>query len=219
MKYNKEIINMKKNILLLLMSFLFLTEAQAQDQGWSDEKSFCIDQKKFYVRFLSGLNFLQSTKTDGNKTTFKKGYIIDVSLGYCLPCGLRVEGEYALRRNGIKKIDFYIEDCSFGGRFQTSSGMANLIWDLPVSYWGCAVRNIQPYIGLGLGGDFQKMRSSNSRIIFCQKWKSLSWQVMAGLNFPIFCNTDMALEYKFHQGRCHLYNHSIGIGLIYKFGC
>ncbi len=56
------------------------------------------------------------------------------------------------------------------GHFQTSSYMANLLWDLPLSSWGCAFWNIQPFIGAGIGYDFQQMHSSNSRIIFNQKW-------------------------------------------------
>ena len=38
-------------------------------------------------------------------------------------------------------------------------------------------------------------------------------RVMAGLAYPIFCNTEITLEYKFHQGGCHFHNHSIGVGL------
>lgn len=217
MKHTKEIIKMKKNILLLLMSFLFFTAAHAQAQEWN-EKVFCVDQSNFYVKFFSGVNFLQNTTTNGNKSTFKAGYIIDGSVGYSSSCGLRLEAEYAFRRNAIKKIDFYIEGCSCDGHYQNSSFMANLLWDLPVSFCRRAFWNIQPFIGGGLGYDLQRIQALNSRIIFCQKWNGLSWQVMAGLIYPIFCNTDMTLEYKFHQGRPHFYNHSFVIGLVYNFG-
>lgn len=95
--------------------------------------------------------------------------------------------------------------------------MANLLWDLPLSSWGCEFWNIQPFIGAGIGDDFQRMHASNSRIVFKQKWNHFSWQAMAGLAYPIFRNTEITLEYKFHQGG-HFYNHSIGVGLVYKFG-
>lgn len=216
MKHSKEAIKMKKNILLFLMSFVFAV-AENSELKPGDKKHCCIDQRHFYVRFLSGPNFLQSSTTDGNKSTFKPGYIIDGLLGYSWPCGLRLEAEYAFRRNGIKKIDFYVEGCSCNGHFQTSSCMANLLWDLSVSSWGCAFCNIQLFIGVGLGYDFQQMHSWNSRIIFNQKWNNLSWQTMAGLTYPIFCNTDIAFEYKFHQGG-PFYNHYVGIGLVYTFG-
>jgi hypothetical protein len=41
---------------------------------------------------------------------------------------------------------------------------------------------------------------------------------MAGLFFPLFRNTELTVEYKFHQGGTHFYNNSIGLGLVYKFG-
>lgn len=189
------------------MSFLFCTAAHTQDK------------ESWYAKLLGGANFLQKSTTDGNKATFKAGGIIGGSLGYCWDCGLHLEAEYAFRRNAIKKIDFFVEGCSRSGHFQTSSFMANLLWDLPLPSCECAFWNIKPFIGIGLGCDVQQMHSSNSRIIFCQKWNSLSWQAMAGLTYPIFCNTDMTLEYKFHQGGRHFYNHSVGIGLVYNFGC
>ena len=131
---------------------------------------------------------------------------------------MRLEAEYAFRRNDIRKIHFFAEGFSKHGHFQASSYMANLLWDLPLSSWECAFWNIQPFIGAGIGYDFQQMHSSNSRIVFNQKWNHFSWQLMAGLAYPIFCNTEITLEYKFHQGGCHFYNHSLGVGLVYKFG-
>ena len=95
--------------------------------------------------------------------------------------------------------------------------MANLLLDFPLSSWGSAFWNIQPFIGGGIGYDFQQMHSSNSRIVFKQKWNHFSWQVMAGLAYSIYCNTEITLEYKFHQGGCHFYNHSLGLGLTHKF--
>lgn len=225
MKNNNEIINMKKNILLFLTSLLFFMAADAQAQGWCDEysccyeDSCCVDETNFYAKILGGANFLQNTSKEGNKSTYQTGYIISGSLGYCWHYGLRLEGEYAFRRNNIRRIHFFKEGSSKHGHFQTSSYMANLLWDLPLSSWGCAFWNTQPFIGVGIGYDFQRMHSSNSRIVFNQKWNHFSWQVIGGLAYPILCNTEIILEYKFHQGGCHFYNHSIGVGLIYKFGC
>jgi opacity protein-like surface antigen len=209
---------MKKNILLLLMSLLFFMEANAQAQEWCAEDSCCVDGKNFYAKIFGGANFLQNTAIEKNKTKYQTGYIIAGSLGYYWRNGLRLEAEYAFRRNEIRKIHFFGEGFSKHGHFQTSSYMANLLWDLPVSSRDCALWNIQPFIGFGLGYDFQQMHSSNSRIVFNQKWNHFSWQVMAGLAYPIFCNTEITLEYKFHQGGCHFYNHSVGVGLAYKFG-
>ena len=179
----------------------------------------CPDGMNFYAEILGGANFLQNTTIDGNKSTYQTGYIVAGSLGYCWRhYGLRLEAEYAFRRNAISKIDFITEGSSKHGHFQTSSYMGNLLWDLPLCSWGCAFWNLQPFIGAGVGYDFQQMHSSNSRIVFNQKWTHFSWQAMAGLSYPIFRNTEITLEYKFHQGGSHFYNHSIGVGLVYKFG-
>lgn len=209
---------MKKNILLLLMPFFFFIAVDAQVLELCDE-DFCFDdEKNFYAKILSGANFLQHTAVGGNKATYQTGYIIAGSLGYCWCYGLRLEAEYAFRRNAISKIHFFGEGSSKHGHFQASSYMANLLWDLPLSSWGFQFWNFQPFIGAGIGYDFQQMHSSNSRIVFRQKWNQFAWQVTAGLTYPIFCSSDITLEYKFHQGGCHFYNHSVGVGFVYKFG-
>ncbi len=168
----------------------------------------------FYARILGGGNFLRHTSVDGNRADYQTGYVFAGSLGYCWRrYGLRLEGEYAFRRNNIHKMHFYPEGTSREGRFQTSSYMANLLWDFPCTFW-----KIRPFVGAGMGYDFEQMKASSSRIDFRQTWKNFSWQVMAGLAYPIFCNTDLTVEYQFHQGGPHFYNNAIGIGLTYKFG-
>jgi opacity protein-like surface antigen len=210
---------MKKNLFLYLISLPFFMVADAQDPQPRAKGSCCVDEMNFYAKAFGGANFLQSTTTDGNKATYQTGYIVAGSLGYCWRYyGLRLEGEYAFRRNAISKIHFFTQGFSHHGHFQTSSYMANLLWDLPVCAWGCAFWKIQPFIGAGIGYDFQRMHSSNSQIVFHQKWNHFSWQAMAGFAYPIFHNTEITLEYKFHQGGSHFYNHSVGVGLVYKFG-
>jgi len=214
---NNEIINMKKNILLLVMSLLLFMAPEAHAQKWRD-KVFgggCVDETHFYGKILSGATFLQNGSHCGNKTTYETGNIIAGTLGYCWNYGLCLEAEYAYRRNAIKKIHFYGEGFSNRGHFQASSYMANLLWDVPLSLLGCVLGNIQPFIGAGIGYDFQNLHSSNSRVVFNQKWKHFSWQMIAGLAYPIFCNTEITLEYNFHQGGCHFNNHTVGIGLLY----
>lgn len=184
--------------------------AHAQEECVED--LCCVNETNFYAKILGGVNFLQNTRINENKTSYQTGYIISGALGYKLCYGLHVEAEYAFRRNGINKIHFFDDSESKHGHFQTSSYMANLLWDLPL----CACGNIQSFIGAGIGYDFQKMHSSNSRIVFDQKWKHFSWQAMAGLAYPIFCNTEITLEYKFHQGGSHFNNHSLGVGFVYE---
>lgn len=221
---------MKKHILLLLMSFLFVMTAHTHAQTWCAEDNCCYensycydhnccaDEKNFYAKIFCGANFLQNTTISKHKCNYHTGYIIAGSVGYYWCYGLRFEGEYAYRRNAIEKIHFFGEGSSRHGHFQTSSLMANLLWDLPLSSWGCTFCDLRPFIGAGIGYDFQQIHSSNSRVVFNQKWHHFSWQLMAGLACPVFCNTEMTLEYKFHQAASHFYNHTIGVGLVYRFG-
>lgn len=200
---------MKKYCLLLLVFFVAADAQEGCDQDYN-----CCDETRFYAEILSGVNFVDNTTINHNKTTYNAGYIVATSLGYNWCYGLSLEAEYAYRRNKISKIHFFGGDHSRRGHYQSSSFMANLLWNLP----SCSFWNIAPFIGAGLGYDFQKMHASNSTVIFDQKWNHFSWQLLAGLTYPIFCNTDISLEYKFHQGGNHFYNHTIGVGLIYKFG-
>lgn len=208
---------MKKNMFLLLMPLLFFMAANTQAQECCDESSCCVETN-FYAKLLSGVNFLQNTSLNGNHTTYQPGYIVAGSLGYSWCYGLSVEAEYAFRSNDISKINFTEEGSSRHGYLDTSSYMVNLLWDLPISSWGRACWEIQPFIGAGIGYDHQHMHSSNSRIVFDQKWNHFAWQLMAGISYPIFCNAEMTFEYIFHQGGCHFYNHTFGIGLVYNFG-
>lgn len=189
----------------------------AHAQEWCEESYCCNEETNFYAKIFSGVNFLQNTSIGENTSTYQTGYIIAGSLGYKWCYGLSLEAEYAFRRNEISKIHFFGQGSSNHGHFQTSSYMANLLWDLPLSLWDCGFWNIQPFVGAGIGYDVQQIHSTNSRIIFNQNWNHFSWQLMAGFAFPIFCNTDLTFEYKFHQGGCDFYNHSVGLGIVYKF--
>ncbi len=199
---------MKTNILLLLMSLSIFMAADASCYGGS-----C-----YYAKFFSGANFMQTAKKiSANKPTYQTGYNISASLGYCWQYGLRLEGEYAYRKNTIREIDFFGEGFSKHGQVKVSSYMANVLWDLPLSLWGCPFLNIKPFVGAGCGYDYRQMHSSNSRIRFTEKWHHFSWALMAGLAYPVIFNTEVTLEYKFHQAGCRFNDHTLGAGLLYKF--
>ena len=208
---------MKKNFLPLFSSLLFVVAADAQEPEGPAKDSCCVDMKNVYAKIYGGANFLQSTSISGNHATYDAGYIFAGSLGYCWLYGLHWEGEYAFRRNAIHKISFVSQGDSKDGHFQTSSYMANMLWYVPLSSWGYGCCNFRPLIGVGIGYDFEQMSASNSLIIFNQKWHVFAWQAVAGLAYTPFCNTELTLEYKFHQGD-HFYNHAIGIALTYKYG-
>jgi opacity protein-like surface antigen len=205
---------MKKSILLLLMLSLGFATPKAQAQEWYDDERCSIDWMNFYAKIFGGANFLQRTLIDGNRASYRTGYIISGSVGYYCLYGFRLEGEYAFRANDIHGIQFNTQGSSNNGHLHNSSFMANLYWDLPSCLWGYRFCYVEPYVGAGLGYDFYKMHSSNDLVIFDQNWRHLSWQAMVGVAYPICRNTDINLEYKFHDGGNHFFSHSLGIGVV-----
>jgi outer membrane autotransporter protein len=203
---------MKKALLLL-----FLMLASLQTERLHAEDSCCTTGMNFYAKFLGGANFLQSSTANGNNASYKTGYLLSGSLGYCWRhYGLCLEAEYAFRNNGISQINFVTEGSSRNGYFKTSSVMGNLIWDLCA--WGFPRWKIQPFIGAGAGYDFQKMHASNSRIEFEQKWNHFAWQAIAGLGYQLSRRLELTVEYRFHQGGSDFNNQAVGASLAYKFG-
>lgn len=193
-----------KKISILFMSLIGFMPLQADE--WCCEPSF-------YGKIWSGANFLESTSNLGNHASYETGYLISGSFGYRFCSDFRVEAEYAYRRNAINKIRFFTEGNSKRGHFQTSSFMANLFWDTPL----CG--EFEGFLGAGIGYDYQQMHSSNDRVVFDQKWHHFAWQLMAGLSYEVFCNTDIVVEYNYHQGGCNFQNHAIGLGIVYSFDC
>lgn len=196
-----------KNISLLIMSLFLLITADVRAE------LCCADTTNLYARVLGGANFLQNTTINGNKTNYETGYVVTGAVGYDWCRWLSVEAEYAYRRNGINKIDFYVEGFSNCGYYHSSSITANLLWDLPFCSWRRRCGFVHPFVGAGAGYNFQKMHASNSRFVFNQKWNQFSWQLLCGIAYPIVYDIEMILQYTFHQGGCHFNNHSLEIGL------
>lgn len=212
---------MKKFFLLLMVStWVFIADTHAQEyDDFCNEGPCCIDNNNFYAEILGGANFLQTTTDSGVKSNYRTGYIVAGTLGYRWCYGLRLEAEYAFRRNSLTKIHFFGRSFPIHGHFQSSSYMANVLWDLPLATWGYQCCGVHPFIGGGIGYDVQRVHGKNQDLVFNQKKRHFAWQVVAGIGYPLFCSTEISLEYKFHKGGLHyIYNHSLGLGLTYQFG-
>lgn len=211
---------MKKKFISAFLGILIVSCADifAQDNCYY-EYECCKDNQNFYAEVFGGGNFLQTETHGGIKSNFKTGYIVGGSLGYRFCYGVRLEAEYAFRRNSFKSVHFFGRTFSMNGHFQSSSIMANLLWDIPFAAWGWNLCKIQPIIGAGVGYDLQRIHGVNETMIYDKTSRQFAWQVIAGLSYPIFCNTDISVEYIFHKGGFnYIYNHSIVGGLSIKFG-
>lgn len=176
-----------------------------------------IDFDGWYGKLFSGANFLQTERNSGVLNRYDTGYLISGSFG-CQWDYFDLEAEYAYRRNALKSLNFLGRSYSMRGHFQSSSYMANLLWTLPLERCGCSLWGIQTFIGGGIGYDIQKNHGSEGGLSFKNNKNGFAWQIIAGFGYPVFCNTDLSLEYRFHKGPLgHLYNHSVGVGLTYSF--
>lgn len=216
---------MKKEISCLLtgVCLLLLATLEAKtDNAFCED--FCMtpycddEQNNYYTEIFGGANFIQSDRRSHVKSVFKTGYTIAASVGYKWCYGIRWEAEYAFRRNQVKDIHFFGRSFGSSGHYQSSSYMANLLWDIPLECWGLNAWGIHPFVGGGIGWDYQILRARRHQRTFRDSKKHFAWQGMAGLALPFYCNTDLSLEYRYHQGGLtYLHNHTIGLGLKYNF--
>jgi len=205
-------IMMKKYLLFSILSILTFTTIHAQD---FDDTNSCqdecvvINENQFYAKIFGGANYLHINKSFFNRINNHTGYVLSGSFGYQLTSTVSLEAEYAARNNHFTRGCRFEKHCFI---VKTSSYMGNVLWDLPVTQIIDASK-IQPFVGVGLGCDHKKYMGNY-----------FSWQIISGLRCSLFSNTDISLEYRFHQGIPnksyvkYLNNHSVGVGLAYKFG-
>lgn len=216
---------MRKIVTYLLTSLCFLFSATSEAKIGN---AFCEDfgmtpccddqQNNYYAEIFGGANFIQSNRRSHVKSSFKTGYTIAASIGYKWCYGIRWEAEYAFRRNQVKNIHFFGRSFGSNGHYQSSSYMANLFWDIPLKCWGLDAYGLRPFIGGGIGWDYQILRARRHHTTFRDSKKHFAWQGMAGLTLPLYFHTDLSLEYRYHQGGLtYLHNHTVGVGVKYNF--
>lgn len=197
---------MKKNVLILIIIFCLNTLVYAED----------IYGNQPYVKLLGGVDFLQTQSDNEIRPSFNPGYIISGAIGYQWCSGLHVEAEYAFRRNSMRKIHYFGQDFNIRGTFQSSSYMANLLWDF--SLWECSFGAVQPYLGAGIGYDVQQFHAGQDGFRTTQNKKGFAWQLMAGFTSPFFNCSEISLEYRLHKGPLHnILSHVAAISFTYKF--
>jgi len=181
----------------------------------------------FYIGPLGGANWLQTNKKshhhDGSseedfgsnlEVDFNTGYYVGGFLGYEFCSGLSVEAEFTYRHNTIRKIKAFDESFKAHGKFWSMSYMANVLYDIHLNRWLCLP--ITPYIGAGIG--YEQQRLKLGRFHGEGKKNGFAWQVLAGIGYDITPCFDVALDYRFNEGRARrIYNHSLGVRADYVF--
>lgn len=205
----------------LCLLFSGISEAKIGNAFCEDycKTSYCTDeQNNYYMEIFGGANFMQTNSRHSIKSSFKTGYAVAASVGYKWCWGLRFEAEYAFRRNRVKSVHYFGKSFGKCGHYQASSYMANLLWDIPLQCWGLNLCGIRPFVGGGIGWDYEIVHARYHHTNFRNGKKHFAWQAMTGLTMPFYCNTDVSVEYRYHQGGMkHLHNHTVGLGLKYNF--
>lgn len=169
-----------------------------------------------YYGIAAGANFLHRLNTFYDTLHSYEGFFVSAYLGHRFSNGLRVEGEFAFRRNELGRIPadyYYYFNLHRNGSVRSYSGMVNLLWEIRKFQWECCSKKFQPYIGAGIGCGFSRVISYN----WFTRDINFNWQVMAGVFHAVTNNVEISLEYKFHSNN-YFFNNSIGLGLKYFVG-
>lgn len=194
-----------------------------------------VDMEGFYVGVTGAADFLSNAgiKHHGsssgygrhNRFKYDTGFFGAIDLGYRWCSGLHLEAEVAYRYNQQKKNHRHYSEFSgrrHRGHRDVWAAMVNVLYDINMCW--C----VEPYVGVGLGYAHTRFSRDNR---FYGGYRSrrhnddnnFAWQVIAGVAYPIMCNVDIAVEYRFFNAvtnRNHqknAYNNDIGVNLKYYF--
>jgi len=197
---------MKKTFILLVALVAMTLPHAAQAVYWEG----------FYVGGFGAANFIQNTRKHHHNRT-RTGYAAGGAVGYRWCNGWRAEFEVGYRNNSLKRHRYAIDGRRHGSRqFHTWDYMANVYYDVPLCWMAT------PYVGAGIGyanSRFNHRRGGRDyHHSHSNKRRGFAWQVIAGVSYPIWECTDIAVEYRLFKGRVKdIYNHSIGARLNYYF--
>jgi OmpA-OmpF porin, OOP family len=150
-----------------------------------------------YVSGGAGVNLLQdqtiaaapSLREPKRTALFDPGFAGQVSLGYGLGNGLRVEIEGDYLNNKIRKVEFPDALHRAGGSEQQYGGMVNALYDFDLGL------PFYPYLGVGAGGQivqFDNFNASTAGFRFpdgghggSESVGSFAYQGIAGVSMPL----------------------------------
>ena len=147
----------------------------------------------WYAGALGGLNFNQTT--DGNLLFFKDAYHYNSGYGAGLFAGyefgpLRLQGELAYRRNGIKSLEILTATVGLKNSFvSTVAPMLSALYDVETG------TPFTPYLGFGFGAARLKTRIDGEST---SKWTP-AYQGIAGVNYELASNWQAGVEYRYFE--------------------
>jgi outer membrane protein OmpA-like peptidoglycan-associated protein len=187
-----------------------------------------------YVDLGLGTTILQPEKISGATVQTRPDYAGVAGVGYGFGNGFRVQLEGNFRRNNVTKIDLGGLSAPLSGGINTYGMFANGFYDIPVDF------PITPYVGAGVGFQWQKVQSVHSSLlgqstVIKGTSSSFAYDLIAGASYNIAQVPGLAVtaEYRFTQltanrtyyvatnGYQHIYagpesSHSLLIGLRYQ---
>lgn len=186
-----------------------------------------------YVQLFGGANWgniSHGSKFQPAEVDFQTGYVVGCSLGYRIWYNFRLEGEYAYRHNKIKIAQTETDNdivtrLKSTGKVDCSTGMANLLWDIPIGEYG-----FNPYIGGGIGYAWNAFRSSDHVDVVSNGATSkvripkgkhnnngFAWQIIGGISVPLTLCIDLGIEYRYCKLTEHMRNQSVVVASKYLF--
>lgn len=173
-----------------------------------------------------------------NTTTYNTGESVNAAVGYHLPLGFRIEGEFGYQHYTTDSISPFSSDGQFppingtrltnpsGGDHNVLTGTANLFYDLPVTFAG-----FTPYIGGG--GGYYHAGSTNAVFFdpvthgpFTSHAQDGGGGMVlgeAGVSYHVMPNLSLTVAYRYE----HFFHPPVGtdaagnivkLGLRYDFG-
>jgi len=155
--------------LALVASLATLNTAQAKD---------------WYLGGSIGYNQTSDQTSEGQgllvETEFDGGIATTSIIGLKMENNVRLEGEFAWRRNDGDSLAFQGNDQTFTARgAQSYSLLANVFYDLPID------SSITPYIGVGAGIGFLENEFLYGAVDFEDKDTAFVYQGIIGASLPI----------------------------------
>jgi opacity protein-like surface antigen len=205
-----------KNILFLFAALLTLTSSAVIKA-----------EEGVYGQFFGGVNWLENVKRDHVNHDHNTGYLVGGAVGYEWCNNLRGEVEVAYRHNKLRRANYRFEGFSASTKshhsLRTWSVLANAYYDIPLE---CSW--LKPYIGAGIGYGNNKITHHRFDITCVdgqptgfrrhhRDQSGFAWQFIAGLAYPVTCEIDLDIEYRYFQSHKHVRSNDLVFGAKYAF--